>query len=81
MLGNDLQPGCVERFPALRRVLGGLSALGSLGFAMSGSGPTCFALFRSRLAAERARGRFDRTTRAPGDWIAVSSLRRGSRAG
>jgi 4-diphosphocytidyl-2-C-methyl-D-erythritol kinase len=80
MLANDLQRGCVERFPALRRVLRGLGSLGSLGFAMSGSGPTCFALFSTRTLAERARHKFERSAhRAPGDWMAVTALRRGSR--
>jgi 4-diphosphocytidyl-2-C-methyl-D-erythritol kinase len=79
MLANDLQVGCVERFPALRRILRGLGSLGSLGFAMSGSGPTCFALFPTRASAERAQRRFERSAqRAAGDWIAVSPLRRGS---
>ena len=77
MLANDLQRGCVQRFPALRRVLRGLGSLGSLGFAMSGSGPTCFALFPTRASAERARRRLEGSThRAPGDWISVSPLRR-----
>jgi 4-diphosphocytidyl-2-C-methyl-D-erythritol kinase len=79
MLANDLQVGCVERFPALRRILTGLGSLGSLGFAMSGSGPTCFALFPTRASAERAQRRFERSAqRAAGDWITVSPLRRGS---
>jgi 4-diphosphocytidyl-2-C-methyl-D-erythritol kinase len=78
MLGNDLQPGCVERFPALRRILQGLARLGSLGCAMSGSGPTCFALFSTRALAERARERFERSSHiASGDWVAVTALRRG----
>jgi len=80
MLGNDLQRGCVERFPALSRVLRGLRQCGSLGCAMSGSGPTCFALFPSRASAERGRAAFTRSAfQDPGDWIAVSPLRRGSR--
>jgi 4-diphosphocytidyl-2-C-methyl-D-erythritol kinase len=78
MIANDLQRGCAQRFPALRRVLRGLGALGSLGFAMSGSGPTCFALFPTLASAEYARRRFERSAhRADGDWIAVSVLRRG----
>ena len=78
MLANDLQRGCVKRFPAVRRALRGLEALGSLGCAMSGSGPTCFALFPSAVSAERAARRLARSKHwVAGDWIAVSALRRG----
>jgi 4-diphosphocytidyl-2-C-methyl-D-erythritol kinase len=54
LLGNDLQPGALREFPRLRSVLGRLSELSPLGVAMSGSGPTCFALFANRSEAERA---------------------------
>jgi 4-diphosphocytidyl-2-C-methyl-D-erythritol kinase len=78
MLVNDLQRGCVKRFPAVRRVLRGLDSLGSLGCAMSGSGSTCFALFPSAASAERARRQLERSRyRVAGDWTAVSALRRG----
>jgi 4-diphosphocytidyl-2-C-methyl-D-erythritol kinase len=53
-LTNDLQPGALRMHPRLRSVLGRLSDLSPLGVAMSGSGPTCFAIFASRGQAERA---------------------------
>jgi 4-diphosphocytidyl-2-C-methyl-D-erythritol kinase len=80
MLVNDLQPGCVARFPALRRVLRGLSQTRSLGYAMSGSGPTCFALFATRASAERGRRALERSSQlVASDWIALSAIQRGSR--
>jgi 4-diphosphocytidyl-2-C-methyl-D-erythritol kinase len=61
LLGNDLQPGALREFPRLRSVLGRLSELSPLGVLMSGSGPTCFALFADRRGAERAAAAFRKT--------------------
>ncbi len=58
LLGNDLQPGALREFPRVRSVLARLSELSPLGVLMSGSGPTCFALFANRGEAERAARRF-----------------------
>jgi len=53
-VGDDLQPACVERRPALRRLLGLLEGNGAAGAIMSGSGPTLFGVFSSRSAAVAA---------------------------
>jgi 4-diphosphocytidyl-2-C-methyl-D-erythritol kinase len=52
--GNDLQPGCIARHPALGRLLGTLKSAGATVALMSGSGPTVFGLFGGRTAARRA---------------------------
>jgi 4-diphosphocytidyl-2-C-methyl-D-erythritol kinase len=54
LTGNDLQPPCIDRHPALGRLLGLLERSGSSVAMMSGSGPTVFGLFDGRLAARRA---------------------------
>jgi 4-diphosphocytidyl-2-C-methyl-D-erythritol kinase len=53
-LDNDLQPAALALRPELDETLAGLRAVGALGVAVSGSGPTCFGLFADRVAAERA---------------------------
>jgi 4-diphosphocytidyl-2-C-methyl-D-erythritol kinase len=53
-LHNDLEPAALSLRPDLRERLDALTAAGALGAAVSGSGPTCFGLFRDRAAAERA---------------------------
>ena len=51
--GNDLQPPCVARRPALGRLLGSLAGAGAPAAIMSGSGPTVFGLFADRAAARK----------------------------
>jgi len=53
-LENDLQPAALSLRPNLESRLDALRAAGTLGAAVSGSGPTCFGLFADRPAAERA---------------------------
>lgn len=59
VLGNDLQPAALALRPELGSVLGSLRGAGALGALVTGSGPTCFALFESRAAAEAAAARFE----------------------
>ena len=59
VLGNDLQPAALALRPQLSAVLASLRGAGALGALVSGSGPTCFALFENRAGAEAAAGRFD----------------------
>ncbi len=54
LLGNDLQPPCVARHPALDRLMGRLTGAGATATLISGSGPTVFGLFANRAAARRA---------------------------
>jgi 4-diphosphocytidyl-2-C-methyl-D-erythritol kinase len=58
VLGNDLQPAALALRPELGSVLVSLRGAGALGALVSGSGPTCFALFENRAAAEAAAARF-----------------------
>ena len=52
---NDLEPFARARAPQIGDVLGFLASQpGSLASRMSGSGATCFALFNSNMAAQRA---------------------------
>jgi 4-diphosphocytidyl-2-C-methyl-D-erythritol kinase len=56
-LENDLHPAALALRPELAEVLERLRETGPLGTLVSGSGPTCFALFADRQQAERgARG-------------------------
>jgi 4-diphosphocytidyl-2-C-methyl-D-erythritol kinase len=59
VLGNDLQPAALALRPELRAVLASLRGARALGALVSGSGPTCFALFENGAAAEAAAGRFE----------------------
>jgi len=59
VLGNDLQPAALALRPELSAVLASLRGAGALGALVSGSGPTCFALFENGTAAEAAAARFD----------------------
>ncbi len=52
--GNDLQPACLARRPALSPLLGMLTGAGATAAIMSGSGPTLFGIFPGRSAARRA---------------------------
>jgi 4-diphosphocytidyl-2-C-methyl-D-erythritol kinase len=53
-VGNDLEPACVARHPALTALLGRLVRAGASAAIMSGSGPTVFGVFTRRAAAFRA---------------------------
>jgi 4-diphosphocytidyl-2-C-methyl-D-erythritol kinase len=59
VLGNDLQPAALALRPELSPVLASLRGAGALGALVTGSGPTCFALFENRAGAEAAAARFD----------------------
>ncbi len=54
LVGNDLEVPCVERRPALAALLGRLVGAGATKAIMSGSGPTVFGLFRTRIEARGA---------------------------
>jgi 4-diphosphocytidyl-2-C-methyl-D-erythritol kinase len=53
-LENDLEPAALSLRPDLGETLSLLRGSGALGAAVSGSGPTCFGLFRDREEAEVA---------------------------
>ena len=54
LVRNDLEPPCVARRPALSALLGRLQKQGGRPVIMTGSGPTVFGLFESRMAARGA---------------------------
>ena len=54
VLDNDLGPAAIALLPEVEGALDSLRAAGALGAGVSGSGPTCFGLFDSEAAAERA---------------------------
>jgi 4-diphosphocytidyl-2-C-methyl-D-erythritol kinase len=73
-LGNDLEAPAAQLMPEIRDVLAALRALDGARLArLSGSGPTCFALFASKNDAARAGARL--ATECPDWWIAVATLR------
>jgi 4-diphosphocytidyl-2-C-methyl-D-erythritol kinase len=53
-LGNDLEPACLARFPALSTLLGRLTEAGAAAVMLSGSGPTVFGRFSARRSAAEA---------------------------
>lgn len=57
-LRNDLEAGVARAYPRIRDLLSRLRRLSPRGTLMSGSGSTCFALFRDRPSALRARAAF-----------------------
>jgi 4-diphosphocytidyl-2-C-methyl-D-erythritol kinase len=59
VLGNDLQPAVLALRPELEGVLESLQQTGALGELVSGSGPTCFALFDDLAAAVTAAATID----------------------
>ncbi len=70
---NDLESAARRIAPAVTDALGELSALDGCGLArMSGSGATCFGLFRTEAGARAAAE--DLRTARPGWWIAASTL-------
>ena len=72
--GNDLEAAARALCPAVDAVLAALGrAPGSLLARMSGSGPTCFALFETAEAAETAADRI--RAAEPGWWTVATTLR------
>lgn len=53
LLKNDLMPVCFELKPAVKRVLNFMRQLGAVNVSMTGSGPTCYAVFRDRFSADK----------------------------
>ena len=64
VLGNDLQPAVLALRPELEQVLESLQQAGALGALVSGSGPTCFALFDDLAAAVTAAATIEGSTAA-----------------
>jgi 4-diphosphocytidyl-2-C-methyl-D-erythritol kinase len=54
LVGNDLEPACLARFPALSALMGRLREAGAAAVMMSGSGPTVYGTFLARRAAADA---------------------------
>jgi 4-diphosphocytidyl-2-C-methyl-D-erythritol kinase len=70
---NDLTCAAISLVPEIGAVLARLARLpGVLLARMSGSGPTCFALFRHRAGAEDAQAAL--STSEPGWWCAAGAL-------
>ncbi len=70
---NDLQPAAIALCPPVADVLCALRSLaGAQIVRMSGSGPTCFALFRSRTEADGARAVL--AARRPDWWVVSADL-------
>ena len=66
-LRNDLQEVVAPLNSSVQQALKLLEPLsGQIGVAMSGSGPSCFALFPDRDASEQARQRSDQLFQAEG---------------
>ena len=63
LLKNDLLPICLRMKPAIKRVLNFMKQNGSQAISMSGSGPTCFAIFKNRHTAEKLAKAVRRTFR------------------
>jgi 4-diphosphocytidyl-2-C-methyl-D-erythritol kinase len=71
--GNDLEAAAAGLVPEIRDVLAALAALQSVRLArLSGSGPTCFALFASEDDAKRGAARL--AAEHPTWWIASGAL-------
>jgi len=71
--GNDLERPAAQLVPEIREVLAALLTLDGIRLArLSGSGPTCFALFASGDDAERANPRL--AAEFPNWWIAAATL-------
>lgn len=79
-VGNDLSEAACRVTPAIRRVLQALDILpGVAHAALSGSGATCFALFRDRATAGRAADIL--RAAEPGWWIVAGRLLSGAESG
>jgi 4-diphosphocytidyl-2-C-methyl-D-erythritol kinase len=71
--GNDLEPAAARLVPEIRDVLAALLALPGVCLArLSGSGPTCFALFATEEEAMQALAEL--AAQRPAWWIAASVL-------
>lgn len=71
--GNDLEPPALRRVRQIGEVLAALSTLPGARIArLSGSGPTCFALFVSENEARHAAGIL--TAQHPAWWMAAAAL-------
>jgi 4-diphosphocytidyl-2-C-methyl-D-erythritol kinase len=71
--GNDLEAAAARLAPSINEVLGALSSLPGVRLArLSGSGPTCFALFAGEEQAHGAVAML--AEKHPDWWIAASSL-------
>jgi 4-diphosphocytidyl-2-C-methyl-D-erythritol kinase len=71
--GNDLEPAAVRLLPAIAEIKGLLGAQADCRFvAMSGSGPTCFAVFPTPDCARRAAAAVSKAR--PGWWIECTVL-------
>jgi 4-diphosphocytidyl-2-C-methyl-D-erythritol kinase len=70
--GNDLETPAIALAPVIRDILQALAQLPGARLArLSGSGPTCLALFRSLAEAERAAGLL---AAHPGGWVVATAL-------
>ena len=70
---NELEPVALGLEPAIGEVLDALLRLeGARLVRLSGSGPTCFALFASEHAAKRAGAELEAAH--PGWWVAATTL-------
>jgi len=71
--GNDLEAPAARLTPEIREVLAALVALQGVRIArLSGSGPTCFALFATEAEAQRAADTL--AVEFPNWWVAASAL-------
>lgn len=72
--GNDLEPPAARLVPEIRAILAALLPLQGVRLArLSGSGPTCFALFSTEAEAKLAAAKLAREH--PSWWIVATSLR------
>ena len=70
---NDLEPAAIGLCPPIASVLAALGAQPGCALArMTGSGPTCFALFADAAAAERAAAAIARAE--PGWWVRATAV-------
>jgi 4-diphosphocytidyl-2-C-methyl-D-erythritol kinase len=76
LLGNDLEPPCLARRPALGPLLGRLVGRGATKAIMSGSGPTVFGIFPDRRAARGAARAIQEGVGPQVQVIAVRTVRR-----
>ena len=65
---NDLQAAAIRLVPEVANVLQALADAGAEAAVLAGSGPTCFGLFRTQAAADRAESRL----RPNGWWTRVT---------
>jgi 4-diphosphocytidyl-2-C-methyl-D-erythritol kinase len=72
--GNDLEPAAAKLVPEIADVLAVLGSIdGARLVRLSGSGPTCFALFATEAEAKRAAA--DVAASQASWWVAASTLR------